>query len=143
MCVADLYAISQPTISRIWRRILPLLDEILAMEGISLEEAVAEGEPVLIDGTFVPTGNRPASGEDTEKDLYSGKHHVQCLNIQVARTLYDDLIATSDPVPGRRQDSAALRLCGWDQVLAGSTWIADTVYIGAGAIPPIKKTSGA
>jgi hypothetical protein len=142
MCAADLFGISQPSVSRIWRRILPLLDEVLVTEGISLEEAVAQGEPVLIDGTFIPTGNRPASGKDTEKDLYSGKHHVQCLSIQVAGTLHGDLIAASEPVPGRRHDSAALRLCGWDQILAGSTWIADTAYIGAGAITPIKKTPG-
>ncbi len=140
MCAADLYGISQPTISRIWRRILPLLDEALALDGISLEQAVAQGEPVLVDGTFIPTGNRPASRQG--KDLYSGKHHVQCLNIQVAGTLDGYLIATSDPVPERRHDSAALQLCGWDQTLDDMTWIADTASIGAGAITPITKTPG-
>lgn len=50
-------------------------------------EAVARGEPVLIDGTAIPTGNWPASGKDTEKDLYLGTLHVQCLNIHVAETL--------------------------------------------------------
>ncbi len=45
-------------------------------------------------------------------------------------------------MPGRRHDSAALQLCGWDQTLDDMTWIADTAYTGAGAITPIKKTPG-
>ncbi len=53
----------------------------------------------------------------------------------VAGTLDGYVIATtSDPVPGRRHDSAAVQLCGWDQPLEDMTWIADTAYIGAGAI---------
>ncbi|WP_051238607.1 transposase family protein [Acidipropionibacterium jensenii] len=142
MCAADLYAISQPSVSRIWRRVLPLLDEVLAFNGVSLQEAVAQGEPVLVDGTFIPTGNRPASGQS--KANYSGKHHVQCLNIQVAGTLAGDLIATSEPAPGSRHDSAAIQLCGWQEILheAQACWIADTAYIATTAITPIKKTPG-
>ncbi|AXE38473.1 PIN domain-containing protein [Acidipropionibacterium virtanenii] len=29
MCAADMYGVSQPAVSRIWRRILPLMDEAL------------------------------------------------------------------------------------------------------------------
>ncbi|ALN14688.1 hypothetical protein ASQ49_04700 [Acidipropionibacterium acidipropionici] len=139
MRAADLYRISQPSVSRIWRRILPLLDEVLIMTGISLQQAVAQGEPILIDGTFIPTGNRPASGQGAAN--YSGKHHVGCLSIQVAGTLAGDLIATSAPVAGSRHDSAAIRMCGWQDILEGSgaTWIADTATT---AITPIKKTPG-
>lgn len=49
-------------------------------------------------------------------------------------------MAVSDPVPGSRHNSAALRLCGWDQVLAGADWIADTAYTSHGALTPIKRT---
>ena len=142
MCAADLYRVSQPTVSRIWRRILPLVDEVLALDGISLAEAAAQGEPILIDGTFIPTGSRPASGQGSAS--YSGKHHLQRLNIQVAGTLDGQLIATSQPVTGSRHDSAAIQMCGWTQILqdAKVSWIADTAYIATGAITPIKKTPG-
>ena len=46
-----------------------------------------------------PAGNRPASG--LAKANYSGKHKVQCLNIQVASTLEGNLIAVSTPHPPR------------------------------------------
>ena len=62
-------------------------------------------------------------------------HHAQCLGAQVAATADG-----SAPVPGSRHDSAVLRLCGWDQVLAGADWIADTAYTSHGALTPIKKT---
>ncbi|AMS04499.1 hypothetical protein AXH35_02395 [Acidipropionibacterium acidipropionici] len=142
MCAADLYHIWQPSVSRIWRRILPLMDEVLGLNGISLEQALTQGEPILIDGTFIPTRNRPASGQGSAN--FSGKHHVGCLSIQVAGTLTGDLIATSAPVAGSRHDSAAIGMCGWQDTLqdSGTTWIADTAYIATTAITPIKKTPG-
>ena len=45
-------------------------------------------------------------------------------------------------MPGSRHDSAALSLCGWDDILAGADWIADTAYTAHGALTPLKKTPG-
>lgn len=142
MVVADMFGISQPSVSRIYRRMMPLLDAALAFTGISLEQSLAQGHLVLMDGTYVPTGNRPASGQG--KANYSGKHHVQCLSIQVACSHRGELIAVLDPVPGSRHDSIALDLCGWRDILDNSTqrWIADTAYIATTALTSIKKTPG-
>jgi len=88
-----MYGISQPTGSRICRRIVHLPTQVLAFTGISLREALDQGHLILADGTFAPTGNRPASGN--ERANYSGKHHAQCLSIQVTCTATGQLIGTS------------------------------------------------
>ena len=80
--VGDLFGISQPSVSQIFRRTVPLLSEVLCFVGISLEEALRQGDLLLVDGTFIPTGNRPASGQGAAN--YSGKRRVQCLGVQVA-----------------------------------------------------------
>lgn len=141
---ADLIGVSQPTVSRVFRRIKPLLIQALAMTGISLDAAISQGHLLLIDGTYIPTGNRPAAGADTARANYSGKHHCQCVCVQVAATTDGDLVAVSDPVPGCRHDSAALELCGWADALGvpDVDWIADTAYTAHGALTPIKKTPG-
>ncbi|RRD02833.1 transposase [Arachnia propionica] len=139
MVVADLLGVSQPTISRIWRRITALLEAVLVFLPGGLAEAIQQHQLILIDGTHVPTGNRPASGQ--ARHNYSGKRKLQCLNVQVASTDRGDLIAVSDPVPGSRHDSKAIALCGWQDLLdsCAATWIADTAYIATTAITPIKK----
>lgn len=103
MCAASLSSISLPSVSRIRRCILPLLDEVLILDGVSLAEAVAQGDPILVDGIFIRKENRPASGNG--KDLPSGKH-----NIQVAGTMDGDRIvtSTSDPADQDRVGFGAL-----------------------------------
>lgn len=142
MVAGDMFEISQPTVSRIYQRICELLEVVLVFTGISLEQAVAQKHLILVDGTYIPTGNRPASG--LEKANYSGKHHVQCVSIQVAATHDGQLIATSDPVPGSRHDAKALELTGWDDILDHDhvSWIADSAYTATTALTPIKKTPG-
>ncbi len=142
MFMADLYRVSQPTVSRIYRRMVPLLGKVLQFTGISLTEAVRQRHLLLVDGTHVPTGNRPASGQ--EKANYSGKHHAQCLSVQIAATHDGRLIAVSDPVPGSRHDAKAIDLCGWKEILdrPDVNWIADSAYIATTATTPIKKTRG-
>lgn len=44
---ADMYGISQPTVSRVWRRMVPLLTHVLAMSGITLAQAVSQGSLLL------------------------------------------------------------------------------------------------
>ncbi|MWV75991.1 transposase, partial [Rathayibacter rathayi NCPPB 2980 = VKM Ac-1601] len=80
--VADLHGVSQATVSRIYRRIVPLIEQACCFSGISLEEAV-QGRVVLVDGTDVPTRNRAEAGRSN----YSGKRHRQGLNVQIAADL--------------------------------------------------------
>lgn len=58
---ADMYGISQPTVSRVWRQMAPLPTHVPATSGIRLAQAVAQGSLLLIDGTPIPTGNRAVS----------------------------------------------------------------------------------
>ncbi len=76
--VGDLFGISQPSVSRIYRNVLPLIGEALCLHVPDLAEAV-RGRLVLLDGTDVPTGNRAG-----HRVNYSGKRHRAGLNIQVA-----------------------------------------------------------
>jgi hypothetical protein len=137
MTVADIFGVSQPTVSRIWRRILPLIEEVTGMHGVALDEA-ATGRAVLVDGTYVPTGNRASTGRSN----YSGKRHCQCLSVQVAADLAGVLLAVSDPVPGARHDAAAIGLTGWDQLLLDANWLADSAYSATTAITPLRKPPG-
>lgn len=67
MVVADLLGVSQPTISRIWRRITVLLEAALLFLPGELTEAIQQGHLILIDGTpMPPTGNRPASEQQPQ-----------------------------------------------------------------------------
>ncbi|MBW3087119.1 hypothetical protein KEM60_03349 [Austwickia sp. TVS 96-490-7B] len=95
MFLADLLNISPSTASRIYRRMLPVIDEALLLTGIPIQQAASDGRVILIDGTYSPTGNRPAQGQDVTKATYSGKRRCQCVSIQVASTLEGQLLATS------------------------------------------------
>ena len=57
----------------------------------------------------------------------------------MAATTDATLVAVFDPVPDSRHDSAALSLCGWDGILAGADWIADTAYTAHGALTPHQE----
>ncbi|MFC8797139.1 transposase family protein [Promicromonospora sp. NPDC057138] len=108
----DLYGVSQATVSRVYRYLLPILGMVTMMDRTHLADALTSGV-VLVDGTPIPTGNRTATG----KENFNGKHRKQALNVQVAAWPDGTLAAVSAPVPGRRHDSAALRLVGWaDQI---------------------------
>lgn len=132
--LADLFGISQPTVSRIVRRILPLIAEVVSSWGCTLPEVITD-RVVLVDGTLIPTGNRAHTGRQN----YSGKHRQQGLSVQVASDLTGQLLAVSDPVPGARHDAAALRLTGWEHILSPANWIGDRAYTATTAITPIKK----
>ena len=134
--LADGFGISQPTVSRIYRALMPLLSEALGLCEVSLNEAVT-GRIVLVDGTDVPTGNRTEG-----KENYSGKRRRQGLSIQVASDVHGNLLCVSDPVPGARHDRAAIMLCDWESVLDTSCWIADPAYISTSAITPMKRPQG-
>lgn len=105
---ADLHGLPQPTVSRIYRYLLPILGVVTMMDRTHLADALACGV-VLIDGTPIPTGNRTATG----KENFNGKHRKQALNVQVATWPDGSLADVSTPVPGSRHDSVALDLVGW------------------------------
>lgn len=130
----DLLGISQPTVSRSYRRMMPLLEQVACLHRPPFGEAIA-GRLVLVDGTDVPTGNRAGHEHN-----YSGKRHRQGFVVQVAASTEDMLLGVSTPVPGRTHDRRAYAETGWEQRLAGHDVIADSAYIGTNVITPRKRT---
>jgi hypothetical protein len=136
--VAGFYGVSQATVSRVRTRVRVALARWATKRSCALR-TLARGRVVLVDGTYVPTGNRPGQGRDLERANYSGKRHCQNLNIQVAATLDGRLLATSAPSPGATHDSRAFTESGWGTTLKKGQWIADRAYIATGAITPYRK----
>lgn len=134
--VADLFGISQPTVSRIYRRFLPLIGQALCLHMPDLAE-VLRGRVILLDGTDVPTGNRAGHDEN-----FSGKRHRAGLSIQVAATLSGCLLGVSEPMPGAMHDRRAFTETGWEELFANNDIIADPGYQGTRAITPRKKPKG-
>lgn len=132
---ADVHGVSQPTISRVKRGMLPLLDQVVCLHEPDAE-LVFRNRIVLVDGSDVLTGNRKKTG----KDNYSGKRHRQGLNIQIAGSLEGALLAVSMPVQGCRNDRRALTETGWEDLLADYEWLADSAYQGTNAATPKKRT---
>ena len=135
-CAADLFEVSQPTVSRIYRKLLPLIEQVVCVHQPTLAEAFAK-RIVLVDGTDVPTGNRAGAGEN-----YSGKRHRQGLLVQVGADLSGMLLAVSDPLPGARHDRWAVAETGWEEALATVSWVADPAYVGTTAVTPQKRMRG-
>jgi hypothetical protein len=134
--VGDMFGISQPTVSRVYRCIIPLIGQALCLHVPNLEEAI-RGRLVLIDGSDVPTGNRAG-----HEDNYSGKRRRAGLNIQVAADANGGLLGISIPLPGAMHDRKAFTECGWEDLLANAPVIADPAYQGTHAITPRKKPKG-
>lgn len=131
--VGDLFGISQPTVSRIYRGILPLIGQALCLHVPDLEEAIS-GRLVLVDGTDVPTGNRAG-----HKDNFSGKRRRSGLNVQVAADTNGGLLGISAPLRGSMHDRKAFAESGWEDLLGETSVIGDPAYQGTHAITPRKK----
>jgi hypothetical protein len=134
--IGDLFGVSQPTVSRVYRGILPLIGEALCLHVPDLEEAI-RGRLVLVDGTDVPTGNRAGN-----RDNFSGKRRRSGLNFQVAADTYGVLLGISVPLPGSMHDRRAFTECGWEDLLGRTPTIADPAYQGTHAITPRRKPQG-
>ncbi|PPG21841.1 transposase [Rathayibacter toxicus] len=132
--IADMFGVSQPTISRVYRRVVPLIEQACCLSGVALDTAI-HGTVVLVDCTDVPTGNRAVAGRYN----YSGKRHRQGLNVQIASDLDGLLLCVSDPVPGAQHDRAAITLCGWEPLLYRTEWRADPASTSTSTATPRKK----
>lgn len=134
--VGDLFGVSQPTVSRVYRGILPLIGQALCLHVPNLREAL-RGRLVLVDGTDIPTGNRAG-----HEDNYSGKRRRSGLNVQVAADTEGSLLGISVPLPGSMHDRKAFTESGWEELWADTPVIADPAYQGTHAITPRKKPRG-
>ena len=124
--LADWFGISQATVSRVYRRMLPLVEQVTCLHRPPLPE-VLRGRVVIVDGTIVPIGNR-RTDRATHEANYSGKRHTAGLNVQVLSDLDGQLLAVAEPVPGRTHDRAAFTATGLDQLLTHTPTLGDLGY---------------
>jgi hypothetical protein len=132
-CAADVFAVSQATVSRRWNALREVIADVLDDYAPDPGEA-ARGCTVLLDGTLVPTWDW-----SHRSDLYSGKHHDTGFNVQVAATMTGRLLAVGAPVPGARHDTHAYTASGIEQTLAGLDVVADLGYLGLGLTTGTRK----
>ncbi len=138
----ELFGCSQATVSRVFRRIRPLLEQVTAACAAQVATH-ARRSAVLVDGFIAPTGERAA-----RDDLFSGKHRIAGMNVQVVADLAGRLVDTGSPIGGSRHDSVAFDASGLAQRWAGHLaqdgpgMLADKGYQGCGPATPYRKPQG-
>jgi hypothetical protein len=134
-----IFGVSQPTVSRRWDLLRPLIGQVLAEFVPDLAEVVGAGT-VLVDGTVCPTwdwGHVP--------DLFSAKTGYPGMNIQIAATVGGRLAAVGPiPVHGARHDAHAFVASKLKTLLVEISAVADLGYVGVEGIEivPFKRPSG-
>ena len=136
--LADIFDLSQATVSRIINRIESALLKLTELKVPELESLKDAPGSLVIDGTLIPIWNWSSQGQI----LFSGKHRRTGFNHQVICTLDGRLLAISDPVPGARHDVYAFRFHQLERFLDEST-LADKGYIGLRLLAPTKRKAGA
>jgi hypothetical protein len=131
--IAEAFGVSQSTISRAVTGLTAVVGSVVAAE-VPVAEDLDPQTQYIVDGTLLPCWSWRG-----HRELYSGKHKTTGMNVQVACDLDGRLAWVSDPVDGRRHDSAALQLSGVLDTLDPANWIGDKGYIGKGMITPIRK----
>ena len=135
---------SQPTVSRRWDLLRPVIGRVLAPYVPAPVQGSAAGT-ALVDGTVCPVWDWSAI-----PDLYSGKAKYTGMNVQIACNLKGDVAAIGPvPVHGARHDAYAFEASGLkeilEQAIASGDTGADLGYIGVDGIGivPLKRLSGA
>jgi hypothetical protein len=136
---AAIFGVSQPTVSRRWDSLRPLIGRVLAEFVPDPTELVGAGT-VLVDGTICPTWDWKHI-----PDLYSAKAGYPGMNLQIAATLSGRLVAVGTiPVHGARHDAHAFAASGLAALLDGLSAGADLGYVGVEGIDivPVKRLPG-
>lgn len=138
----ELFGCSQSTVSRTARRLRPVVRQATDTIAARVAERARLGA-VLLDGLIAPTGERA-----DRTDLFSGKHRVCGMNVQVIADLDGRVIDTGTPIGGSRHDSVAFTESGiaerWATHLVegGPGMLADKGYQGCGPLTPYRKPRG-
>lgn len=133
------FGVSQPTVSRRWDLLRPLIGEVLAEVVPDPREVVGRGT-VLVDGTVCPTWDW-----HHVPDLFSAKVGFAGMNLQIAATLDGVLVAVGEvPVHGARHDAHAYAASGLAERLRDVHSVADLGYVGVNGIDivPYKRLPG-
>ena len=143
--VGAIFGCSQPTVSRRWDLLRPVIAKVLRPYVPTPAEIVGRrGPPPLVDGTICPVWDWPAI-----PNLYSGKAKMTGMNVQIACNLEGEVAAIGPvPVPGARHDAYAFKASGLKEILEKSFGpgesAADLGYVGVDGIGtvPFKRLSG-
>ena len=133
-----IFGASQPTVSRRWDLLRPVIGKVLAEFVPGFREIGAFGT-ILVDGTVCPTWDWTHV-----PDLYSTKVGYPGMNLQIAAGLNGDLLAVGPlPVHGARHDAHAYAASGLKDHLAGLPQVADLGYVGVEGIElvPYKRAA--
>lgn len=136
----SIFGVSQPTVSRRWDLLRPLIGQVLAEFVPHPREVVGAGT-VLVDGTVCPTWDWHHIS-----DLYSAKVGYPGMNLQIAATVSGRLAAVGPiPVHGARHDAYAFKASGLTTMLTDMSTLADLGYVGVEGIElvPFKRLPGA
>ncbi|MFF3460738.1 transposase family protein [Streptomyces sp. NPDC002730] len=134
---AELFGVSQSTVSRRWTTLRPVVERALA-EHVPDPASASAGRVVLVDGTLAPTWDWASEGTT----MFSGKHRDTGFNLQIAATLAGDLLAVSAPVPGSRHDTYAWRQSSFPDAFADRDSMGDLGYVGTGMLTARRKPPG-
>jgi len=136
---------SQPTVSRRWDLLRPVIGRVLAPYVLDPVRVLGREGTALVDGTVCPVWDWSAI-----PDLFSGKAKYTGMNVQIACNLKGDVAAIGPvPVHGARHDAYAFEASGLKEILEKSIASGDTGadlgYIGVDGIGivPFKRLSGA
>jgi hypothetical protein len=139
-----IFGCSQPTVSRRWDLLRPVIGKVLSPYVPRPVEVLGAEGTALVDGTVCPTWDWRSV-----PDLFSGKAGYPGMNIQIAANMKGD-VAVIGPVPvhGARHDAHAFAASGLKDILdaAGDpdNSAGDLGYLGVEGIrvAPFRKPEG-
>src|SRR5579859_1043256 len=138
--VGDMREISQPTVSRYVRDLIPAVKAVLEEFVPSAADAIemVKGRVCLVDGTITPCW----SYED-HPELWSRKKGTTGFNAQLISLLDGTAVFISDPLPGKTHDAKAYEDSGVTRIVENSGGgFGDKGYQGTGLVTPKKKPKG-
>ncbi len=138
-----IFGCSQPTVSRRWDLLRPVIGKVLAPYIPDPVQVLGREGTALVDGTVCPVWDWNAI-----PDLYSGKARYAGMNVQIACNLKGDVAAIGPvPVHGARHDAHAFEASGLKEILEKSTASgntgADLGYIGVDGIGIVRSSASA
>lgn len=136
--LADLRDISQPTVSRIVTKLVPVVKTVLEEFTPDLKEAIVmvRGRVCLVDGTITPCWSY-----EEHPELWSRKKSTTGFNAQLVSLLDGYAVYISDPLPGRTHDAKAFAETGIAEIVKNSGGgIGDKGYQGCDGMATPRKT---
>jgi hypothetical protein len=137
--LADLGNTSQPTVSRIVARLVPVVKSVLEEFVPDAAEAIqlVAGRVCLVDGTVTPCWSY-----EEHPELWSRKHGTTGFNAQLVCLLDGQAVYISDPLDGHTHDAAAYDETVAEIVAVSGGGIADKGYQGRDLVTPRKRPPG-